>query len=65
MWALKTYYKKRREYPQLFTQPEYVHLRNLHLRSPVAIANWLHKNFAAYTNSNNLCGISIYSRGQA
>ncbi|BAY96791.1 hypothetical protein NIES37_07280 [Tolypothrix tenuis PCC 7101] len=45
LWALKTYDKKRREYPQLFTQPEYAHLRIVHLRSPVATENWLHKNF--------------------
>ncbi|BAY33090.1 topology modulation protein [Nostoc carneum NIES-2107] len=46
LWALKTYDKKRREYPQLFTQPEYAHLRIVHLRSPGDTANWLDKNFA-------------------
>ncbi|OUL31711.1 EutP/PduV family microcompartment system protein [Nostoc sp. 106C] len=34
LWALNTYHKKRREYPQLFTKPEYAHLRIVHLRSP-------------------------------
>lgn len=46
LWALKTYDKKRREYPQLFTQPEYAHLRIVHLRSPADTENWLDKNFA-------------------
>ncbi|MBD2165820.1 adenylate kinase [Calothrix membranacea FACHB-236] len=46
LWALKTYDKKRKEYPQLFTKSEYSHLRIVHLRSPAATENWLHKNFA-------------------
>ncbi|QIR38178.1 adenylate kinase [Tolypothrix sp. PCC 7910] len=46
LWALKNYYPQRREYPQLFTKPEYAHLRIVHLRSPADTENWLNKNFA-------------------
>lgn len=41
LWALTTYHKKRQEFPQLFAQPEYSHLRIVHLQSPKAAANWL------------------------
>jgi adenylate kinase family enzyme len=41
LWALTKYHKIRQEYPQLFAQPEYSHLRIVHLRSPKATQNWL------------------------
>jgi adenylate kinase family enzyme len=34
LWALRTYRRRRREYPVLLAQPEYAHLQVLHLRSP-------------------------------
>jgi adenylate kinase family enzyme len=40
LWALTTYNKKRREYPQLFAQPQYKHLRIVHLRSPASAQKW-------------------------
>lgn len=41
LWALQTYQKNRREYSQLFAQPEYTHLNVLRMRSPQATQNWL------------------------
>ncbi len=41
LWALRTYRRRRREYPVLFSQPEYAHLRIVHLRSPRAARKWL------------------------
>jgi adenylate kinase family enzyme len=41
LWALTTYHKKRREFPQLFARPEYSHLRIVHLQSSKAAQNWL------------------------
>ncbi|PLZ40609.1 adenylate kinase, partial [Fischerella thermalis WC542] len=36
-----TYHKRRKEYPILFSQPEYAHLQVVHLRSPQATQDWL------------------------
>lgn len=41
LWALKTYGKHRKEFPELFRLPEYAHLRIVHLRSPRAADEWL------------------------
>jgi adenylate kinase family enzyme len=41
LWALRTYRRRRREYPILFSQPEYAHLQVVHLRSPQAARKWL------------------------
>ncbi len=41
LWALRTYKKKRREYPILFEQPDYAHLKVVHLRSPKTTNAWL------------------------
>ena len=41
LWAIKTYPQRRKEYPILFNQPEYSHLKIVHLRSPKAAQNWL------------------------
>ena len=34
LWALKTYRRRRREYPELFSSPEYAHLHLIHMHSP-------------------------------
>ena len=34
LWALKTYRRRRREYPKLLSSPEYTHLHLVHLHSP-------------------------------
>jgi adenylate kinase family enzyme len=41
LWALQTYRKNRKKYPILFTQPEYAHLKVVHLRSPKTTHVWL------------------------
>jgi adenylate kinase family enzyme len=41
LWALKTYRKKRREYPILFKQPEYAHLEFVRLHSSKSTQDWL------------------------
>jgi adenylate kinase family enzyme len=40
-WALRTYNRRKKEYPNLFSQPEYAHLNIVHLRSPRAAREWL------------------------
>jgi adenylate kinase family enzyme len=41
LWALRTYPRRRREYPVLLERPEYAHLALAHLRSPRAARHWL------------------------
>jgi hypothetical protein len=41
LWALRTYELRRREYPVLFSAPEYAHVRPVHLRTPSATQAWL------------------------
>ena len=41
IWCLKTYWRRRRNYPVLFSQPEHKHLRLIHLRSPRAARTWI------------------------
>ncbi|MBN1813910.1 MAG: AAA family ATPase [Anaerolineae bacterium] len=41
LWALKTYRRRKREYPFLLSQPEYAHLKLVHLRSPRETHEWL------------------------
>lgn len=41
LWALRTYRRRRREYPMLFNQPEYSHLAVVHLCSPKDAQVWL------------------------
>jgi len=41
LWALRTYRRRRREYPMLFGQPEYAHLNVVHFRTPGDARSWL------------------------
>jgi adenylate kinase family enzyme len=41
LWSLTTYHKRRREYPELFTRPEYSHLTIIRHRSPKETGCWL------------------------
>jgi adenylate kinase family enzyme len=41
LWALTTYRKNRKQYSILLSQPEYTHLKVVHLRSPKATSAWL------------------------
>jgi hypothetical protein len=41
LWAFKTHFNRRKEYPLVFATPEYSHLTVIHLRSPRATEDWL------------------------
>lgn len=41
LWVLRTYPKRRKEYPVLLSRPEYTHLKVVHLRSPNTTRTWL------------------------
>lgn len=41
LWALRTYWRRRREYPALAGQPQYAHLTFVRLKSPGAARKWL------------------------
>lgn len=41
LWVLRTYKKRRKEYPILLSKPEYDHLKVVHLPSPQATNAWL------------------------
>jgi adenylate kinase family enzyme len=40
-WMLSTYHRRRRQYAARFQQPEFAHLRVVHLRSPKETKAWL------------------------
>lgn len=40
-WLFKTYWRRKREYPILFSQPEYAHLKIIHLKSPKETDGWV------------------------
>jgi len=41
LWVLKTYWRRRREYPELLARSEYSHLTVLHFRAPGDTERWL------------------------
>ena len=41
IWALKTHWRRQREYPELLSRPEHAHLQAVRHRSPRAAARWL------------------------
>jgi adenylate kinase family enzyme len=41
LWALRTYRRRKREYPILFSKPEHAHLDVVHLKSPSAARKWV------------------------
>jgi adenylate kinase family enzyme len=41
LWMLRTYRRRRREYPELLQRPEYAHLSVVRLRSPKVAQKWL------------------------
>jgi adenylate kinase family enzyme len=41
VWMLKTYHRRRKQYPELFQQPEYSHLEVVHLKNPRITRAWL------------------------
>ncbi len=41
VWVLKTYWRRRREYPELLARPEYSHLTVFRFRTPRETKKWL------------------------
>lgn len=41
LYAMRTYRRRQREYPEYLSRPEYEHLNVVHLRSPWAARQWL------------------------
>jgi adenylate kinase family enzyme len=41
LWLFRSYWRRKREFPAQLQQPEYAHLRVIHLRSPRETARWL------------------------
>lgn len=42
-WLFKTYWRRKRDYPQLFAMPEYEHLKVIHFKTPIDTEKW-HEN---------------------
>ncbi|MCL4530700.1 MAG: adenylate kinase [Chloroflexi bacterium] len=40
-WLFKTYWRRKREYSMLFSQPEYAHLKIIQLKSPKETEEWV------------------------
>lgn len=40
-WLFKTYWRRKREYPQLFALPDYEHLKIIHFRTPQETEEWM------------------------
>jgi len=40
-WLFKTYWRRKHEYPQLFGQPEFSHLKIIHFKTPQETDEWL------------------------
>jgi adenylate kinase family enzyme len=41
LWAIKTHWRRRRQYAELLARPQYAHLHVVRLRSPRAVRAWL------------------------
>jgi adenylate kinase family enzyme len=41
LWVLRTYWRRKKEYPQLLLKPEYSHLHVIHLQSQHEVRKWL------------------------
>jgi len=41
IWCLKTYWRRRRNYPEILSRPEHKHLRLIHLHSPREARTWV------------------------
>lgn len=42
-WLFKSYWRRKREYPQLLALPEYAHLTLIHFKTPQEANEWLKK----------------------
>jgi len=41
LWVMKTYWRRKTEYPALFSKPEYAHLQVIRLTSIREVTEWL------------------------
>ena len=41
VWVIRTYWRRKRDYPEIISNPEYAHLRLVHLRSVAETEAWL------------------------
>ena len=41
IWVLRTYWRRKNEYPVLIAKPEYNHLKVVHLRTVIETEEWL------------------------
>ncbi len=41
LWAIRTYRRRRRQYPELLSKPEHAYLKVIRLRSPAETRRWL------------------------
>ena len=41
VWVIRTYWRRKRDYPEIISKPEYAHLRLVHLRSVAETEAWL------------------------
>jgi len=44
-WLFTTYWRRKREFPLLFSQPEHSHLKIIHMHTPAETDAWLAANF--------------------
>jgi adenylate kinase family enzyme len=54
VWLFKSHKRYKREYPTLFAQPEYRHLKVFQFEIPGQTDAWLNKNFGDLTRNINL-----------
>ncbi len=41
IWVIKTYWRRKRDYPEIITKPEYAHLQLIHLKTVDETEMWL------------------------
>lgn len=41
VWVIRTYWRRKRDYPEIISQPEYSHLRLVHLKTVGETRGWL------------------------
>lgn len=62
LWVLQTYWRHKRDYPELFARPEHAHLQIVRLRSGADAAKWLNKIPSTSSDEPALAGDGRKSR---
>ncbi|MGH7332376.1 MAG: adenylate kinase [Candidatus Rokuibacteriota bacterium] len=55
-WVLRTYWKRRREFPELFRRPEYAHAAMIRFQTPAATAAFLAECSGSDPGAGRRCG---------